>query len=90
MYNYFELFQENRIFEILYPPFALFNKLDLKSKEEEEAQVALQTWQKCDVLQSNYIVKLESLFLISSVSSLWSQTPASTGKSGVSRLCFKF
>lgn len=44
MHNYFELFQENRIFEILYLlPFARFNKLDLKSKEKEEAQVALQT-----------------------------------------------
>lgn len=43
MHNYFELFQENRIFEILYPPFAPFNKLDLKSKEEEEEEVALQT-----------------------------------------------
>lgn len=46
MHNYFELFQENRIFEILYPPFAPLNKLDLKSKEKE-AQVALQSWQKC-------------------------------------------
>lgn len=46
MHNYFELFQENRIFEILYLPFAPFNKLDLKSKEKAEEQVALQTWQK--------------------------------------------
>lgn len=43
MHNYFELFQENRIFEILYLPFAPFNKLDLKSKEKAEEQVALQT-----------------------------------------------
>lgn len=43
MPNYFELFQENRIFEILYPPFAPFNKLDLKRKKKEEAGVAMQT-----------------------------------------------
>lgn len=47
MHNYFELFQENRGFGILYPPFTPFNELDLKSKKKEAAQVAMQTLQKC-------------------------------------------
>lgn len=83
MHNYFELFQENRIFEILYPPFAPFNKLDLKSKEEEEEQVALQTWQKCGCSADKFfcetgifIFNLKCFFPLA-------QIPASTGESGV-------
>lgn len=92
MHNYFELFQENRIFEILYHPFAPLNKLDLKSKEKEEAQVALQTLQKCGCSAAKlfcetgiFIFNLKCFFP-------FSQAPVSRGESGVSRLsrvCFK-
>lgn len=55
MHNYFELFQENRIFEILYPFFTPFNKLDLKGRKKE-AQIAMQNYR--NEVQSKYFVKL--------------------------------
>lgn len=81
----FELFRGNRIFEILYPPFTPFNKLDLKGKKKD-AGVAMQTYRNVTVIQSNYFVKLGSLLLISDLSFLWSQTPVSTEESGGSRV----
>lgn len=45
----FEPFRENRIFEILYPRFTPFNKLDLKGKKKEVG-VAMWTYKNVTVI----------------------------------------